>query len=178
MNARILMRIVTAITLTLGNIQLVTARPASIFSDNFIHDLMSTPSDMVLKLPAYMPFNLYPVLQIHTENPELIHDLDVLLGGIPNCEATACNMGHIWISRNMHKDGQLERFNLIPGQPAYYSYINARSAGHRHVVMWKQNGWFYTVELREIVATKAQVIKIAASMATEHPIKRVPYGED
>ncbi|AVH74422.1 hypothetical protein [Nostoc sp. 'Lobaria pulmonaria (5183) cyanobiont'] len=166
-----------------GCLQLVTAAPAPLFRP-VLKDIRSQlPKDMVIRLPAFVPnadikgVNTYAIVRgYQSEYGGGFFAVD--FASVPDCSATFCNMGNIFVMRDNPKDensGLSEDYrnakpiNLKSGIRGFYFYARSGSAGYRHHVFWKQNGLFFEVQSRAL--SKQQVINMAISMVQESTIK-------
>jgi hypothetical protein len=161
----------------LSSAQSAIAVPASIFQPILQDIRTQLPKGMVMRLPANVPdVGATTYAGVSGYFPEQgFFRID--LTSEPDCDATACNMGNIFVFRRGNSlgendglpDSRTKLITLKPGVRGFYSYYRSGSAGYRHHVFWKQDGLFFEVESRAM--SKQQVINMAISMATEPPIR-------
>lgn len=157
--------------------QSAIALPASIFQPTLQDIRTQLPKGMVMRLPAFVPdVGTATYAKVAGYFPEQGF-FRVDLASEPDCDATACNMGNIFVFRRGNSlgendglpDSHTQPITLKPGVRGFYSYYRSGSAGYRHHVSWKQDGLFFEVESRAM--SKQQVINTAISMAKEPPIR-------
>lgn len=157
--------------------QSAIASPASIFQPTLQDIRAQLPKGMVMRLPAFVPQSgttTYAKVAGYFPEQGLFR---VDLASEPDCDATACNMGNIFVSRRGNSLGgndglpgsHAKPIALKPGVRGFYSYYRSGSAGYRHHVSWKQDGLFFEIESRNL--SKQQVVNMAISMAKEPPIR-------
>jgi hypothetical protein len=166
---------------SLTRMQSAEAEPAPMFRP-ILRDIQNQiPKGMVMRLPASIPNNgmkLYPI--VPREKSDFLGDDAFVIGlaSTPNCDATACNIGNLAVSRRNHSySSELLQESRQNGEPitlkkgirGFYFYKRAGSAGYRWEVVWEQNGMVFEVDFRRM--SRKQVIDVAISMANESPIR-------
>jgi len=168
--------------------QSVSAEPASIFRP-FIRDIQTQlPRDMVMRLPASIPYRSLPAISNNTLYPYFYSkngELGITLYYSPGCRANSCFAGEFIVSKLDEHKSKLEAIakwscanavsvNIKPGIKGVYTNIRCRGTGDgSQTIFWKQNGLTFSATLRAADNIKQELLEVAASMASEPPIQSV-----
>jgi hypothetical protein len=174
---------------TLTRNQSAMAEPASIFRP-LLRDIQAQlPRDMVMRLPASIPYrSLPPANSNNTLYPYLYSkngELGITLYYFPGCRANSCFAGEFSASNSDTRMAELEKqakwpcanavsVNIKPGIKGVYTNIRCGGSGDgSQTIFWKQNGLTFSAQLRAADNIKQEMLEIATSMANEPPIKSV-----
>lgn len=168
------------------NPQSAMAEPAPIFRP-FIRNIQDQlPRDMVMRLPASIPYRSLPASSNNTLYPYLYSkngELGITLYYSPGCRANPCFAGEFIVSKLDEHKSKLEAIakwscanavsvNIKPGIKGVYTNIRCGGTGDgSQTIFWKQNGLTFSAQLRAADNIKQELLEIATSMANEPPIK-------